>query len=275
MTQPVTDPNAPVAPVAGSDEYNTAMAAKFKAGHGSPDEGLETIPLPPMPEGGAEKFYNAETGVYDWQNHAKEVEYRLSQAAPVVPETKVDPKPGDAEANNEVSSIVTAAGLDPNALETAIDTGVGLTEDQYTALSKVGVSKQLVDQFIEGRKAQMTNLQNEAYNYAGGQEEWNGLVEWAATSLPAEKLEAVQRQLQGADWQLAIDHLKTVKASSSPTAGEPRSLLSGASGAGSSSGYTSRAQMKADMANPQYQKDSSFRAQVAAKMKHASWIDDK
>ena len=58
----------------GSPEYNQAMADKFNNREVAEVDPVEKLPVEPKPEGGHDKFYNAETGQYDWQNHAKELD---------------------------------------------------------------------------------------------------------------------------------------------------------------------------------------------------------
>ena len=62
----------------GSEEYNKEMADKFQSQEAEPTQ--EEVPIQGMPEGGADKFYNKETGEYDWKNHAKELQYKIDQS---------------------------------------------------------------------------------------------------------------------------------------------------------------------------------------------------
>lgn len=72
-----------VPPEKGTQEYNEQMAQRFEQGLN--DKGnAQTFDSPPpeiapMPEGGHDKFYNKETGEYHWENHSKELQYRIDQ----------------------------------------------------------------------------------------------------------------------------------------------------------------------------------------------------
>ena len=48
-----------------------------------------TAGIPALPETGSDKFYDAKTGAYNWEGHAKEAEFKLSQK-PAEVETPAD-----------------------------------------------------------------------------------------------------------------------------------------------------------------------------------------
>ena len=75
----MNDTNAQVVP--GSEEYNQQMIDRFQGQDAEAELGNQPDPVPvqPMPEGGYEKFYDQSTGEYNWENHAKELAYRLQQ----------------------------------------------------------------------------------------------------------------------------------------------------------------------------------------------------
>ena len=64
-------------PAVGSDEYNEQMVNKYRTQEADGDTGEELVPIAGMPEGGFDKFYDDKTGNYSWENHAKELAYRL------------------------------------------------------------------------------------------------------------------------------------------------------------------------------------------------------
>jgi hypothetical protein len=84
-----------------------------------------------MPDGGHEKFYDATTGIYNWQAHAVEVEYQRDQArgkgepAPVtIPTTPQAAAEGAPE--GDVSNAVAEAGLNWETLAQTLNVHGGL-----------------------------------------------------------------------------------------------------------------------------------------------------
>lgn len=265
--------------VAGSEEYNAQMAEKYQNQSEGETEVVETVPVEPMPEDGYEKFYNAETGEYDWQNHAKELAYRLEQSKKQ--DDKAEQKPEETEDNSEtntedqeVKGILDAAGLDQAAVEAEVFAGE-LSENTYEALEKVGISRDLVDQYVTGIKAQADLKINSMLDYVGGQDKWDRLSTWAAENLEPNEVEQYNEMLNGENWKVAVDTLNT-KMGLTLKGNEPMSQITGDENVvGSTYGYRSKSEMKQDMADPRYTSDPAFRQQVMRKMQSATWDLDQ
>ncbi|NIV39401.1 MAG: hypothetical protein GWN58_61315, partial [Anaerolineae bacterium] len=77
-----------------------------------------------MPEGGVEKFWNAETKEYNWEADAKEKAWQLSQKEKTAPAAEnTETIPAEGEENNlpdSAEQIAEAAGLDLQAVNEAI-----------------------------------------------------------------------------------------------------------------------------------------------------------
>lgn len=252
----------------GSEEYNQQMADKFANQEANiTTDQQEEIPVAPMPEGGQEKFYNKETGQYDWQNHAKELEYRMQQGK-VTPEERENI---EKASNADVRDVVTRAGLDPMSLQHQLrDTGT-LSEDAIAALEKQGIKRELIDLYVENWNFRADSMRTAALDYAGGEQEWNGLSSWAAQNLTEAEVNRYNQLLSSDEWKVALDALKVRRDSSNP---EPRLVGGNESFNGSSFGYTSKAEMKADMSNPLYATSPAFRKQVMQKIQSANWSMD-
>jgi len=134
----MNDTNAQVVP--GSEEYNQQMIDRFQGQDAEAELGNQPDPVPvqPMPEGGYEKFYDQSTGEYNWENHAKELAYRLQQQQSQ--EQVEDQQTGEtAEQKTAVNDIITQAGLDPNVLRQQLEDNGELAEDAMVALERVGL----------------------------------------------------------------------------------------------------------------------------------------
>ena len=102
-------------PVVTEDQYNATMAAAYR---GQGNQEADPVELPPpaaMPEGGVDKFYNKQTGEYNWAAHAREAEYRLGQYRNQTQEP--DPTQQqyeDQQQNTGVQQPWERAGLNPS-----------------------------------------------------------------------------------------------------------------------------------------------------------------
>jgi hypothetical protein len=258
----------------GSEEYNQQMIDKFvenqEAGQQEAVEQTDEVPVSPMPENGYEKFYNKETGEYDWQNHAKELEYRLQNKKPEEDTQLTDEERQEAESVPEYQAldIVQRAGLNPDDLRNSLDTTGDLPEEAYAALEKQGLRRDLVEFYVDNLNYRKEAMQQEAMSYAGGEQEWQNLSQWAAQNLDANEVARYNDILDTPEWKVAIDALRVRRDMSY---GEPNLVGGQNMVAGSTFGYRSKAEMKADMSDPRYAADPAFRKEVMAKIQSATW----
>lgn len=265
-------------PVPGSDEYNEAMAAKARDARESTPENqdVDTPSVTPMPENGLEKFYNKETGVYDWQNHAKELEYRLAnngKDAKAPDDAKSDN--GKLKLNEDAQDIISAAGLNVEALETAIrDTGE-LPDGAKDALIKQGIPESLIDSYVGLAKEAVANAEKSAMDYVGGEDTWTAVNEWSQANLSEGEKKMYNEMLAGENWQVAVDVLKQKMISAGALGKEGKLITGDLSGTPTATGYQSRAEMRADMKKPEYQTDPAFRKKVMDKMAVSTYPADQ
>jgi hypothetical protein len=257
-------------PAVGSDEYNEQMVNKYRTQEADGDTGEELIPIAGMPEGGFDKFYDDKTGNYSWENHAKELAYRLDSTTKPESETPKTPETPETAETEQVRTIYESAGLKREDLESAYQTDGDFTEAQYSALEKVGIPRDLVTQYVDNMGYRQESQTKEALEYAGGEDEWNSLSRWAADNIPEEEVHEYNSLLASPNWRIGIDAMKVRMGATAPNRNEPR-LLSGEQRAGNTFGYRTKSEMMSDMKNPKYSTDAAFRQDVMRKMQSATW----
>ena len=275
-----------VAPLPGTDEYNNAMADKYRAAQEGRDDigsevgGQDVPPVTPaanvtaMPDGGYEKFYDAKTGAYNWQNHAVELQYRLEQVKKGLPaeEKPADKPPVTPAKDDEVKDILAKAGLSETDIVQQIVQSGNITPESRAALIAQGIPASLIDATVDNANYRLTAERASSLAYCGGEEEWAKISAWSAANLPEGEKAELNRILATPGWKLGVDMMRSRMGAAKPTSRE--GALEGfdsASGRSSASGYRSRDDMKADMRNPLYKTSASFREQVGMKMQSASW----
>ena len=230
------------APVPGTPEYEAAMVAKV-------DE-------------------NAAKAVSDAQGDVlTEPVQAAEEKAPEEAEKKSDESSEGGkkdDATDTAEEAAKAAGLDYASLQAEWEAG-GLSEESYQALEKVGFGKDIVDQHIAGMEALATLHIMQAEEAAGGKDQLAAMQGWAAKALPAEDIKAYNDAVMGGKDQMlkAVGDLRTKYEAEY---GRQPGLLGGRNASEGMQGYGSRAEMTADMRDPRYAKDASFRAKVAAKI---------
>lgn len=260
-------------PAPGSDEYNEMMANAYRnQGQDAQDQNdPDPIPKPAMPEGGREKFYNAETGEYNWQAHAIEAEYNAKRG-----EAKDDKAADDGQKQQadpgqqtEIAKQTAEAGLNiEDVKKSVIETGDITAEQRQAYKDKFNVDDAFIDDYIEGVVAKAAigeQRVRDQVEFFGGESQWDKVSEWAAGNLSDAKKEYFNKAFNSGDWKEAAAEMKS--AFESAVGKQPGTTIQGDNvQAGSATGYKNRAEMHKAISSPEYWTDPEYRAKVAAKV---------
>ena len=139
-----------------------------------------------------------------------------------------------------------------------------------SSLEKSGLPKQYVDNYLKGLEALGEQFQNKAYSITKGEEQYQAMTDWVANNLTEEEVETFNRGVASDD-STALFTIKGMYARYNTESKEPKLNL-GQSSSSNSTGerYESVSQLKEDMKNPLYQKDSAFRQKVELKLSRSN-----
>jgi hypothetical protein len=136
-----------------------------------------------------------------------------------------------------------------------------LSTATYEALDKRGLSKDLIDGYIEGVKAQTELMCNRVLGAVGGLEKYTELVKWAQKSLSDEakaEFDGVMSTMKSeADMTAAVKKLQ--KTYEQAVGKPPVAPISGNEAASSGDAFASIEAMAAAMADPRYSGIGGFR----------------
>lgn len=219
---------------------------------------------PGIPEGGQAKFYNAQTGAYNWEAHSREQAWVNQQRSTGQPNGQ--PAPGTQQ---------TSTG-NPNAdavlQELAADVARGGNGIQARIkLAQMGIPETMVEAFAGNVVNQQQTAVRGIQEYAGqalmgdpakGTEAINAMKTWVNQNLPADKRAELNRMVQSGGTKIAIDYVKSLMGGV-PNA--PRVDMGGMPG-GAAQGFASKAEMTTAINDPKYRSDPAYRAQVRARV---------
>jgi len=216
-----------------------------------------------------EKFWDAVKGEVNIPALLKsqkdaEAALRGKQAEPAKAE-EAAAEETEAEAAPEVKADQTAAVTAASA-EFAKDGA--LSESTYDQLATVGLDRGMVDTYISGQQAIVTQLETAAATPFGGMEGYNEAANWAAENLTSDDIAALDVQLTSSNPAIVKAGAEALKARHAAEADiTPDVTLSG-QGSPSNAGtaFRSGAEMQAAMSDPRYRTDPAFRAEVADKI---------
>lgn len=263
-------------------EHDAAMAAKADAGvsaissvnkqtgeavnlTGQQTEGEK----PARPADIPEKFWDAEKGEV---NVAALLKAQQDAEAALRKTQQGEQKPAETETPAETPEVAASqqSAVDAAAAEFA-EKGE-LSDATFEALAKVGLSRDVVNTYIDGQRAIVASLQSAAYGaFDGTQETYQQAIEWAATNLTDEEIAALDVQLTSTNPAIVKQGAKALAAryQSEADITPTRQIQGDASGAATGSYFRSTHEMTKAMSDPRYAKDSAFRDEVAHKIERA------
>jgi len=233
-----------IAPVPGSPEHDTVMAAKVdEAAAKSAQAANETGIKATKPDNVPDEYWDAETGA-------------VNTEALLAAVTKATPADDDA-----AKAALAAEGFDYGDLSTEYNEAGELSAATYEKLAKAGFDKDVVDSHIAGQVALAEQFTARAFEAAGGKEQFTNMQEWARTGLSAAELNAYNNAVEGTEAE-ALQAVESLRSKFEGAYGRQPALLGGRNANAGSGGYASKAEMVAEMRDPRYAKDPAFRASV-------------
>jgi len=162
-------------------------------------------------------------------------------------------------------AAVESAGLKLEDMNAEFAKDGKLSDASMASLAKVGISKEVVDGYIAGQVALREQTEQKAFASVGGEEKYKQMATWALTGLKPEELVAFNAAVVGTPAASALA-ISGLKARFEAAEGSDPALISGNAPGAAAVGYTSQAEVTADMKDPRYKKDSAYRDQVAKKL---------
>ena len=170
----------------------------------------------------------------------------------------------------EIKDTLTKSGIDFDALAAEYDKDGALSAESLTALEKAGYPKPVVDAYLAGLDALADRYVQEVKNLAGGEENYARLIQFIG-SQPQNVIDGFNAAIQTgniAQIQLALAGIQAQMTAAYGTSNP--SVMAGAQGAGTPTGYQTTDEMTKDMSDPRYQTDPVFTQEVYRKIQYSS-----
>ena len=189
----------------------------------------------------------------------------------------------DEQASNQQSQQENIEPVEPeetSADETVLDTAAfekeflekgELSEESYKLLAEKGISKEVVDRYIEGRKAYVQAYDNEVMNSCGGREEYTTMALWASKNLTDKEQASFNSAVNSGDVglaKLAVGGLYA-RYKAAGTGAPQTNFIEGTTSAKAPSLYKSEKEIVQDKKDPRYEKDAEYRKSVDEKIRRS------
>ena len=138
-----------------------------------------------------------------------------------------------------------------------------ISADTRKKLSDVGITDELIDNYIDGQLAKAEQERNEIATCVGGRENFDNIVKWASENLTTEEIISINSVTDKGIIQIILKDLKTRMEEKE---GIIPSYTKGESGKAQTEIYRSQAEMFEAISNPKYRKDEAYRLDVQKKI---------
>lgn len=210
---------------------------------------------------GLAKSYTALRAKMDSGEAAKAPE---APSATVGADGKIEKAQAPAESEAQAAPLTTAM----EAARTEWASSGEVSEEAIASLEAAGIPRDIFNLYIEGVKAQQTQILSSIHSFAGGEETYIEMSRWAADNLSDAELEAYNASLDNpALRENAVRGLHARFSTVRPSEG--RLLTPNGSSAGAGDTYTDRAQLVKDTQDPRYTTDAAFRSSVEDKLRRS------
>lgn len=240
-----------------SQEHVDAMVAKAEASQVDPER----------PDWLPEKFKSPEDMAQAYANLESKLGKPQEQETSPKEETDALKEEVNQKAS-EVSELLDSKGLDFDTFQQEYQENGELSEEAYAALAEQGLSKSLVETWIQGQDALAGQLTAEIHQLSGGSDEYAAMMQWAADNLPEAEINAYNATMDRMDADEVRFSVQGLTARYRSEA-EPN-LIQGDTGAVSGGKFNSNAELTEAMRNPRYEKDPAYRQEVASKLARSS-----
>ena len=149
-----------------------------------------------------------------------------------------------------------------------------LSDDAIEALSQMD-SKDLIKAYVDFYGRSASDYQQQALeesqlqavkDIAGGADEYESMIGWAAQSLPADEIDAFNSVTESGNVAAIRFAVEALNARYRAAEGYEAELVTGKASSSNVTAYRSQAELARDIANPLYQSDPAFRADVEQRL---------
>jgi len=178
---------------------------------------------------------------------------------------------------NQLGELFKNNNIDPFAMSKHFEENNGTLDDaMYEQLSKAGLSKSVVDSYLDGVRNEVgfnTDTPepvlsqpevDEIKNIAGGEEGYNNLMEWASQNLTKDDAKNYDDVLATANKSAIKFAVKALMGQYEDSQGRDSTIVTGKQS--STETYRSMAEVVRDMNKPEYTTDEAFRDDVIRKL---------
>ena len=178
-------------------------------------------------------------------------------------ENETEEKEIVAETQEQAQEVLQTKGFDYAELQKEfIETGK-ISDSTRKQLAEVGITGELVDNFIEGQMTKAEQEKNEIAECIGGRANFDNVIKWASENLSEAEIKSINGITDKSVIQIILKDLKNRMEEKD---GITPNYTQGEGGKPAKDIYRSQAEMFEAISNPKYRVDEAYRADVQRKV---------
>ena len=166
----------------------------------------------------------------------------------------------EAEATPAMGEVVTAAS------DEYYENGT-LSDSAYQSLEEAGLSRDVVDTYVQGFEALQSQQEESLQAEIGGKDNYESMSDWASTALTDQEQTVYNSTVESGDRDAAAMAIRGLYARYVADGGDPVALVQGGTaGNALAVPFGSSYEMTQSMADPRYDNDEGYRRSVEARI---------
>ena len=159
-------------------------------------------------------------------------------------------------------------GVDFNAAVKEYERTGNLSEETIKSLGDAGYPIEVVESFIEGRKAIEAKFTHAVYESVGGEKEYQKVITWASNNLQKKSIDSFNRAIDNNNIDAIVLMLEGMKAKMVAKMGTAKKSIHGSAKPHQSQprGFTSKADIIKAMSDPRYGREAKYTQEVERMM---------
>ena len=141
-----------------------------------------------------------------------------------------------------------------------------LSEETFAELEKAGLPKEYVESYIAGQQALVERNALDLYNSIGGEEEYDGMIQWAGESLSEQEVETFNELVVNGTPEQQRLAIKGLHAQYRGSTGSGPALKQGTTSGNSVKPFSSTKELQRAMSDRRYAEVPSYREEVERRL---------
>lgn len=172
-----------------------------------------------------------------------------------------------SEDNSEVTEATPAMGEVVTAASDEYYENGTLSDSAYQSLEEAGLSRDVVDTYVQGFEALQAQQEESLQAEIGGKDNYDSMSEWASTALTDQEQTVYNNTVESGDRDAAAMAIRGLYARYVADGGDPVALVQGGTaGNALAVPFGSSYEMTQSMADPRYENDEGYRRSVEARI---------